>query len=103
MCRIFFLSFFFFFCFLRAAPVAYGSSQNRSQVRATAGSLHDSHSNARCEPCLRPTPHLMAMPDPRPTKQGQGLNLNALDTNWIHFHFTTMGTPCVEFSYNYIT
>ena len=26
------------------------------------------------EPCLQPTPQLMAMPDPGPTGQGQGLN-----------------------------
>ena len=31
---------------------------------ATAASLHHSHSNARSEPRLRPTPQLMATPDP---------------------------------------
>ena len=33
-------------------------------------------SNARSEPYPRPTPQLMAMPDPPPTKRGQGLNPN---------------------------
>ena len=33
-------------------------------VRAIAASLHQSHSNAGSEPCLPPTPQLMATPDP---------------------------------------
>ena len=48
----------------RAAPVAYGSSQARGRIRATAAGLCHSHSHAGSEPCLRPTPQLMAMPDP---------------------------------------
>ena len=38
--------FLFFFFFFRAAPVAYGNSQARGQIRATAASLYHSHSNA---------------------------------------------------------
>ena len=53
---------FFPFFFLRAALMAYGSSQARDRIRAVAGSLH--HSNARSEPPLRPTPQLTAMLDP---------------------------------------
>ena len=30
--------------------------------------------NLAFEPCLRPTPRLMATPDPQPTEQGQGSN-----------------------------
>ena len=44
---LFFLSFFFFF--LRAAPVAYGRSQARSQIGAAAASLHHSHNNMGSE------------------------------------------------------
>ena len=36
----------------RAAPVAYGSSQVRGRIRATAAGLYHSHSNARSEPLL---------------------------------------------------
>ena len=54
----------FFFCLFRAAPVAHGGSQARGPVRDTAAGLHLSHSNARSEPWLRPTPQLTAMPDP---------------------------------------
>ena len=46
------------------APAAYGSSQARGQIRAAASGLHHSHSNARSEPHLKPTPQLVATPDP---------------------------------------
>ena len=46
---IYFLSFVFFF--FRAELVAYGGSQARSQIGATAAGLQHSHSNARSGPC----------------------------------------------------
>ena len=55
--------FFFFFPF-RAAPPAFGSSQARGQIRATATGLHHSHSNSGSELYLRPIPQLRAVPDP---------------------------------------
>ena len=39
----FFLSFLFFFLHFRAAPPAYGGSQARGQIGATAAGLHHSH------------------------------------------------------------
>ena len=62
------------FSLFRAIPVAYGSSQTRGQTGAVVASLHHSHSNAGSEMHLRPIAQLMAMPDPQPTEQGQGLN-----------------------------
>ena len=59
--------FFFFFlvlCFFRPAPVAYGGSQARGQIRDVAASYSHSHSHEGSEPCLRPTPQIAAMPDP---------------------------------------
>ena len=56
--------FFFFFCLFRAAPKAYGGSQARGQIGATASGLRHSHSNIRPEPHLQPTSQLMATPDP---------------------------------------
>ena len=50
---------FFLLFFFRATPVAYGGSQPRGQIGAVATALHHSHSNARSEPCLWPTPQLM--------------------------------------------
>ena len=55
---------FFFFFLFRATPVAYGGSQARGPIEAVAASLRHSHSNARSEPHLLPTPQLVAAPDP---------------------------------------
>ena len=66
--------FIYLFIYFRAAHVAYGSSQARSWIRAAAAGLHHSHSNARTEPPLQPTPQLMTMPDSQPIEQGLGLN-----------------------------
>ena len=57
----FFLVFLFVF---RAAPKAYGGSQARGQIRATAAGLCHSHSKSGSEPHLRPSPVLTAVPDP---------------------------------------
>ena len=48
----------------RAAPMAHGGSQAWGLIRAVATSLHLSHSHARSEPCLPPTPRPTATPDP---------------------------------------
>ena len=88
-----FSSFFFFFFF----PTASGTSQARGWIGATATGLHHSHSNAGSKLCLQPTPQLMAMPDPGPTKRGQGSKLHphrysfplSHNGNSIVFHF-----PC---------
>ena len=50
-----FFFFFFFFPFFRATPTAYGSSQARGQLGATAAGLHHSHSNTGSELHLRLT------------------------------------------------
>ena len=52
----------FFFLF-RAAPTAYGNSQARGRIGATAAGLHHSH-NTRSELPLQPTRQLLAMLDP---------------------------------------
>ena len=49
---------------LRATPETYGSSQARRRIRAIAASLHNSHSNAKSELRLQPTPQLTATADP---------------------------------------
>ena len=62
----FFLFFFFFFFFLlfRATPEAYGGSQARGPVGATAAGLHHSHSNTRSKLHIQTTPQLTATLDP---------------------------------------
>ena len=59
--NVYILFIFLFFLFFRAAPVAYGGSQARGQIRAVAAGLHHSHSKARSEPRLQLTPQLVAM------------------------------------------
>ena len=51
----------FFFGLFRAAPMAYGSSHARCQIRAVATGLCHSHSNARSKPCLQPAPQLSSL------------------------------------------
>ena len=48
----------------RAAPAAFGGSQVGGRIGATATGPYHSHSHASSELHLRPTPQLMAMPDP---------------------------------------
>ena len=52
-------------CLFRAAIVAYGSFPAWGWIGAAAVGLphNHSHSHARSEPCLRPTPQLMATSD----------------------------------------
>ena len=52
------------FCLLGAALAAYGGSQARGLIGVVAAGLCQSHSNARSEPFLQPTPQLMATLDP---------------------------------------
>jgi len=64
---VFFILILIYFClfaFSVAASEAYGGSQARGLIGAVAAGLRQSHSNAGSEPCLQPTPQLMAMPDP---------------------------------------
>ena len=58
-----YLSFFFLFSFLGLHPRHMGFP-GHGLIRAVADGLHHSHSNDRSEPRLRPTPQLMATPDP---------------------------------------
>ena len=50
--------------------MAHGGSQARGLIIAVAAGLHQSHSNARSELRLQPTPQLRATPDPQPTEPG---------------------------------
>ena len=50
-------------------------SQARGPNGAVVISLRQGHSTVGSEPCLGPTPQLMANPDPEPTEGGWGSNL----------------------------
>ena len=60
----------------RAVPAAYGSSQARGRIRATAVGLYHSHSKSGSKSHPPPTPQLTAMLDPWPTKREQGSNMH---------------------------
>ena len=68
--------FYLFIYFVTTTPTSYGSSGARGQIGATAAGLSHSHSKAGSKPHLRPRLQSEAMPNPLPTEQGQGSNLN---------------------------
>ena len=55
-----------------ATPVAYGSSQAKSQIGAALAGLHHSHSNTGSKPHVWPMPKPAATSDPKPNDRGQG-------------------------------
>ena len=61
---LYFILFYYLILLFRAAPAAYGGSQARGPIGAVTAGLCHSHSNARVELRLRPTPQLTAMLDP---------------------------------------
>ena len=80
----------FFFFFFFQGPTAHGSSQARGWIRAAAAGLRNSYSNVGSEQSPRPTPQLIATPNPWPTARGRTSIL--MDTSQIHFHWAKMGT-----------
>ena len=61
----------FFFFLFKVAPAAYGSSQARGRIGATAADLCHSHSNARaklhlCDPCHSLWQHRILKPGIKP-------------------------------------
>ena len=71
--------------------MAYGRSQARGQIEATAACLCHSHRNVGYEPHLQPTTQLTTMLDP--TERGQDRTRILMDARGICFHCATMETP----------
>ena len=90
---IFYLKKFFFLVFFRAAPKAYGSSQARGQVRATAAGL--CHSHTRSELHLWPTLQLTAKLDPlfNTLSRARDQTCILMDTSRVHFCWAAVGIP----------
>ena len=61
---IFYLFIYFGLCPFRATHMAYGGSQARGLIGATAAGLCHSHGNMGSDPRLQPIPQLTATPDP---------------------------------------
>ena len=91
----FIVLFYFGFCLFRATPITYGGSQARGRIKAVAAALCRSHSNARFEPHLWPTPQLMAMLNPLNEPRDQTFIL--MVTSQIHFHWAMTETPLWTF------
>ena len=62
--HIFKIFIFYLFIYFLTILAAYGGSQARDRIRATAAGLGHNHSNAGSEQHLRPIPQLTATPDP---------------------------------------
>jgi len=77
--------------------VAYGVSQARGLIGAVATDLCHSHSNARSEPCPRPTPRLIATWILNPLSEARDRTRNLMVPGRIHFHCATTGTPSSVF------
>ena len=73
--RVFYFLYFWSFCHFQGRSRSIWSSQARGPIGAAATGLHQTHSNVGSKQRLQPTPQLTAMPDPQPTEQGQGWNL----------------------------
>ena len=88
---------FFIFCLFRTAPMAYGGSQARGQIRAVAPGLHHSHNHMGSKPCLQPTPQLTAIGVTssqilNPLTEARDWTYILMDTSLIRFHWATVGT-----------
>ena len=79
---LFYFILFFVFCLFRAAPVAYGGSQARGLIRATATGLHHSSQQRRIG---------------NPVSEARDQTHNLMVPIQIRFYCTKMGTPGLNF------
>ena len=59
----------------------------RGRIGAIAAGLHHSHSNAKLEPHLQPTPQLVATPDPwilNPLSKARDRTQHLMDPSQVH-------------------
>ena len=73
--------------------MAYGGSQARGLIRATAAGLHHSHSNTKSKPHLQPTPQLRAIQILNPPNEAKDQTRNLMVPSRICFHCAMIGTP----------
>ena len=93
----------YLFCLFRTAPMTYGGSQARGQIRAIAASLCHTHGNADLT-CVCELYHS--------SQQGQIINplMEArnwthilMDSCWVHYYWATVVTPNKRFFKKQIT
>ena len=91
----------FSFLLFRASPAAYGGSQARGPIRATAAGLHHSHSNTGSKPCLQATPQLTQHQILNPLRKARDRTWDLIPSQ-IHFYCATTRTSASLF-FNYIS
>ena len=85
-------SFFLFFFFLRAASTAYGGSQARDPIGATAASLRQSRNNARSSRVCNLHHSSQQRQILNPLNKGRDQTRNLMVPSRIHFGCATAGT-----------
>jgi len=73
----------FSICLLRAVPAAYGSSQARGRIGATAAGLHHSHSNVGSELQLWLHHSSQQHQIPNPLNKARDQTHIFMDTSWV--------------------
>ena len=79
--------------FFRATPTVHGGSQARGRIGATVAGLHHSHSHARSEPRLGPTPQPWQRWIPNPLSEAWDRTRILMDTRQVCYRQAAMGTP----------
>ena len=91
----------FWFCFVlllfRAAPEAFGSSQARGPVEATAACLCCSHSNMGSDLICNPHHSSRQRWILGPPSKARERTRVLMDTSWLQFHCAKTGTPWESF------
>ena len=91
--------FFFFLSFVFLVPYPWHMEVPRlGPVRTVATSLHHSHSNARSEMHLRPTPQQHRTFNP--LSKARGWTCVLMDASRIRYHCATTELPCAEYFYH---
>ena len=90
-CLLFYFILFIYFC--RAAPVAYGSSQARGQIRAVAAGYTTATAmpdlSCICDLCCSSRQSQIL----NPLKGARDQTRILVDAHHVHDHWATMGTP----------
>ena len=91
---------FFFFLAFRAAPTAYGGSQARGPVRATAAGLHHSHSKSDLSCICNPHHSTWHWQILNPLSKARVQTCNLIVPSQIHFCYAMTGPPA-RFIFNW--
>ena len=88
--------FLFLFFFLRAAPVAHGDAQARSELQPPVYTTATATPDPSCVCDLHHSSWQRQIPDPLSEARDQTCVL--MDTSGVHFCFATTGSPCLAIS-----